>query len=253
MNYFGPRSAAERYAKGRPYFHPFIAQRIKQFLAIIEPLTSALDVGCGTGLSTIALRGVAQSIYGVDASAEMIALGCRENKIGYCVASAENLPFENCEFDLLTVSQAFHWFDPNRFLAEANRVLRPSGWLIAYDNYFSGRMIGRAEFSRWHNEYLARYPVPPRREITFTPENTDRYGFKFLKEERFENTIRFSLEGLVDYLVTQSNVIAQIEGGNEGVEEVRNWLTRIVEPIFDGADEQGFLFNAPIWYLKRTA
>ncbi len=29
MNYFSPRSAAERYAKGRPYFHPLVVERIK--------------------------------------------------------------------------------------------------------------------------------------------------------------------------------------------------------------------------------
>lgn len=126
MNYFSSNSVAQRYAKGRPYFHWMIVGHIKRFFPITEPLCSALDVGCGTGLSTVALKGTAQNIIGIDASTEMIALAPRENGIKYVVASAENLPFEENEFDLLTLSQVFHWLDSNRFLAEANRG---SGWI----------------------------------------------------------------------------------------------------------------------------
>jgi SAM-dependent methyltransferase len=252
MNYFSPKSAAQRYAKGRPYFHPFIVNRIKDFLAITERLSSALDVGCGTGLSTIALKEIAQHISGVDASVEMIALAPKETGIRYFVASAENLPFETNGFDLLTLSQVFHWLDPNRFVVEAARVLRPNGWLIAYDNYFSGRMVANSELHGWYKEYLARYPVPPRREVVFTPENTAPYGFHLRRKDRYDNTIRFSLEGLVDYLVTQSNVIAVVEAGTETIEAARIWLTRVVEPMFGRAGEKEFLFNAPIWYLQRA-
>lgn len=252
MNYFSSNSVAERYAKGRPYFHWMIVGHIKRFFPITEPLCSALDVGCGTGLSTVALKGTAQNIIGIDASTEMIALAPREYGIKYVVASAENLPFEEKEFDLLTLSQVFHWLDSNRFLAEAKRVLRPNGWLIAYDNYFSGLMIKNPEFQRWYKEYLARYPVPPREEITFTAESTNPYGFHLLKEVTYENTITFSLEDLVDFLVTQSNVIAVVEGGKESVKEARTWLTRVIEPMFGSSDKKELLFNAPIWYLQKA-
>lgn len=253
MNYFSSNSAAKRYAKGRPYFHPMIVGCVKEFLSIKEPLSSALDVGCGTGLSTAALKEIAQNIFGVDASAEMIALAPRETGIRYSVAPAENLPFEKNKFDLITISQAFHWLDRDKFLAEANRVLRPNGWLIAYDNYFSGRIIENPEFHEWYKEYLARYPVTPRAKTAFTAENIKPHGFRLVNEERYENTISFSVEGLVDFLVTQSNVIAAVEGGKEDIEAARDWLTKIIAPIFKGTKEQGFLFDAPIWYLQLAA
>lgn len=252
MNYFSPKSAAERYAKGRPYFHPLIIGRVKEFLSIIQPLSSALDVGCGTGLSSVALKEIAKNIIGVDASAEMIRLAPKEKGIRYFVAPAENLPFKENEFDLITLSQVFHWLDQDRFLTEANRVLRPDGWLIAYDNYFSGQMIENAAFHRWYKEYLERYPSPPRAKITFTAGSTNPYGFRILKEERYENTIRFSVEGLTDYLVTQSNVIAVVEGGREDIEEARSWLREVIRSMFRCAKEEEFLFHAPIWYLQRA-
>ena len=251
MNYFNPKSAAERYAKGRPYFHPAIVGRIKEFLSIEKPLSSALDVGSGTALSTIALKEIAQSVVGVDASAEMIALAPKKNGVKYFVAPAENLPFEENEFDIITLSQVFHWLDRDKFLAEANRVLRPGGWLIAYDNYFSGQMIENPEFQSWYREkYLERYPIPPRAKITFAPEDTTPFEFHLLKEEWYENTIEFSLEELVDYLVTQSNIIAVVEGRREEIQETRMWLMEGLRYVFRSSKEEKFLFNAPIWYLN---
>lgn len=73
MNYFAPKSAAERYARGRPAFHPIIIERIKDFLSLREPLLRALDVDCGTGLSTIALKGIAREVVGADVAGEMLA------------------------------------------------------------------------------------------------------------------------------------------------------------------------------------
>jgi ubiquinone/menaquinone biosynthesis C-methylase UbiE len=253
MNYFSSNSAAERYARGRPYFHPMLVRRIKAFLSISEPVFSALDIGCGTGFSTISLKEIAHNITGVDASAEMIAFAPKENGIRYFVALAEDLPFEESEFNLITLSQVFHWLDRNRFFSEAHRVLLSKGWLVAYDNYFSGEMINNSTFHSWYKqEYLMRYPAPPRAKMTFTDENTHPHGFNLVKEDWYENTIKFSVEELVNYLVTQSNVIAVVEGGTEVIEEVRGWLMGVVEPMFEGVGAEEFAFRAPIWYLQRA-
>jgi SAM-dependent methyltransferase len=255
MNYFNPKSAAERYARGRLYFHPLIVERVKRFLSITEPLSSALDVGCGTGLSSNALREIALSVTAVDASAEMVALAPRVKGIRFVVARAEDLPFGEGEFDLVTLSQVFHWLDREKFLAEAKRVLRTDGWLVVYDDYFSaGQMAEDPEFQTWYREkYLVRYPPPPRAELAFTAENTERYGFRLLGEEWHQHTVSLSLERLVDYLVTQSNVIAAVEGGKEEIVEARAWLMEGIRPIFRNAEGKEFLFNAPIWYLQRAA
>lgn len=253
MNYFSPKSAAERFAHGRPFFHPLIVERIKEFLLLDATLLSALDVGCGTGLSTIALKKLAQNVIGVDASTEMVALAPKESGVSYFVAPAENLPFEENKFDIITLSQVFHWLDRNKFMIEASRVLCSNGWLIVYDNYFTGQLEGNAGSQRWYQEYLEKYPMPPRAKVAFTPENTNSYGFRLLKEEWYENTISFSVEELADFLITQTNVIALVEGGNEKIEDIYMWLRKTLKPIFENDREQRFIFNAPIWYLQRAA
>ncbi len=214
----------------------------------------ALDVGCGTGLSTTALKEIAEQIVGVDASQAMIARAPKDSSIQYCVAAAEELPFSECEFDLMTLSSAFHWLDRGKFCAEAHRVLRPEGWLIVYDNYFSAQMKENADFQAWHRDVcLAKYPSPTRASVLFTSENSERQGFRLIHQEYYENIISFSVEELVDYLMTQSNVIARVEGGTEDIGEVRLWLMKNIRPLFRGLEEARFLFIGPIWYLQNAA
>jgi SAM-dependent methyltransferase len=45
------------------------------------------------------------------------------------VASAERIPLPDASVDVITVGQAFHWFDHQRALPEMARVLRPRGFL----------------------------------------------------------------------------------------------------------------------------
>jgi ubiquinone/menaquinone biosynthesis C-methylase UbiE len=123
MNYFDPKPAAERYAKGRPYFHPQVIEIIKTYLAISKPIEHAIDVGCGTGLSTIALKDIARKIVGTDISSEMIALAPVDPQINYYIAPAEALPVNDNEFELMTLSSVFHWIDRSRFFKEARRVI----------------------------------------------------------------------------------------------------------------------------------
>jgi ubiquinone/menaquinone biosynthesis C-methylase UbiE len=251
MNFFSSKSAAGRYYAGRPYYHPLVIERIRKFLSLDAPLARALDVGCGTGFSTIALKEIAREIVGVDASAEMVALAEKDARIEYFVATASQLPFAEDEFELITISQAFHWLDREKFLREAARALRTGGWLVVYDNYFSGELEKNAGFQTWYREdYLRKYPPPPRTWPAFTAEDSENEDFRLMGQEYYQNSINFSVETFVDYLVTQSNVIAQVEYGAEEIDEVRRWLIDSIKPLFGETREASFLFNSPIWYLQ---
>ena len=251
VNFFTQKTAAERYARGRPYFHPQVLCKIKDFLGLDGMVERALDIGCGTGQSTVALLEVAREIIGVDGSAEMLAVAPTHPRILYLCAPAEEIPLESGSFDLVTVACAFHWFDRDRCLAEIRRLLSQSGWLIIYENRFFGKMRENPEFERWIGEkYISRYPTPPRNTQPLTEADAERCGFVFANKENYTNDVSFSLDDLVDYLVTQTNVIAAIENGDETVEDVSNWLRSSVAPFFK--DERGtFQFGGHIWYLQK--
>jgi len=252
-NYFAPETAAARYAKGRPRFHAFVIERVKNSLALEKPLALALDVGCGTGLSSVALKNIAGKVVGVDVSAAMLKQAETTRGVEYLQASAENLPFAEEKFDLVTISQAVHWVDKQKFFAEAGRVLKRDSPIIAYDNYFQGQMIENPGFNDWYkNEFLKKYPVPPRGERAFAATSERATDFVLSREELNENALEFSLDELVDYLVTVTNVIARVENGTEPVAEAYEWLRAGMKPFF-GEDRKRFAFINPIWFLRRNA
>jgi len=252
-NYFAGKDAAERYARGRPYFHPLVVRKIARFLDLDEPVHAALDVACGTGHSSVALTEIASRVVGADSSAEMLDQARRNDRVEYVEATAEDLTFDPESFDLVTVSSAFHWFDRDRFLSEARRVLRASCWLVVYENYFIGRMKDNAGFEPWfRGHYLIRYPTPPRNRTPFTDEEAWSYGFRFAEREEYTNSILFSVEELAGYLETQSNVIATVEGGQESLEEVHEWLVGSLTSLFRGP-KATLEFGGYIWFLEAVS
>src|SRR5688572_13538633 len=123
MNYFAPKTAAERYKEGRPPYHHLTIGRIKAQLNITNKLNHAVDVACGTGLSTVPLIALAHQVTGIDISPEMLALAEQHEKVRYKLSPAESLGLDSNSVDLMTVASGLHWFDTNAFFAEAKRVL----------------------------------------------------------------------------------------------------------------------------------
>jgi len=93
-----------------------------------------LDAGCGAGYGTAELAQVADRVTGIDVAAEAVDYA-REHypaaNIVFEQASATALPFANASFDLVVAFEVIeHLEDWRGFLAEACRVLTPSGQLI---------------------------------------------------------------------------------------------------------------------------
>jgi SAM-dependent methyltransferase len=252
-NYFETASAAERYAHGRPYYHPVVVEQVRTFLGLDAPVARAIDVGCGTGLSTRALAAIAQQVVGVDPSLEMVARVSRQAGIEFAVGAAEELPVLDAGFELMTLAAVFHWLDGARFFSEARRVLKPGGWLVVYDHYFAGQMIENAAFRAWAvGSYLRRYPAPPRAPaLAFEDADAVREGFRFASKDDHEDHVEFTVDGLANFFVTQSNVIAAVEGGQEDISDVLEWLRGELRPLFGGQASASFLFRTPIWYLQK--
>jgi ubiquinone/menaquinone biosynthesis C-methylase UbiE len=229
-----------------------VIKKIWDFLGLREPVPLALDVACGTGQSTVALKEIASQVVGTDISQEMLARAPREAGVRYVEASAEDLPFADGFFQLITVALAFHWFDRSRFLAEASRVLEPSGWLVIYDNGFFGEMKENPRHERWYREnYLVRYPSPPRNKEPLTDDECRSHGLRLVEWESYTNEVSFSAEELASYLMTQSNVTAAVEDEGENPESVREWLVESVAPMF-GKPRGTFRFSGTIEYLQAV-
>lgn len=255
MNYFEPKTVAERYSKGRPDFHSNTIKHIKDYLRLDKKINNALDIACGTGLSTKALLEIATNVYGTDTSQAMLNFALQSHKIYYSVASAEQQPFSDNSFDIITVSSGVHWFDIDKFLIEANRLLKSKSWLVLYENHFIAEMVGNNNFTDWfQNVYLKKFPSPPRNNAyPWKNENLNQKDLNFVTEERFKNSVTLTKKQLALYFTTQSNIIVEVERNQTTYEDVENWLDQELASFFNSDDmTQTINYGNWIKYIQRA-
>ena len=90
----------------------------------IAPGRRVLDLAAGTGKLTRLLVATGADVVAVEPDPAMrVALP------DALEGSAEAIPLPDASVDVVTVGQAFHWFDAPAALAEIARVLRPGGGL----------------------------------------------------------------------------------------------------------------------------
>jgi SAM-dependent methyltransferase len=101
-----------------------------------ESLSLVVDLGSGTGLSTVAWAGRAERVVGVEPNARMREEAERQSKrpnVSFVDAYADETGLDPGCAAIVTCSQSFHWMDREATLAEAARVLRSGGVFAAYD------------------------------------------------------------------------------------------------------------------------
>ncbi len=117
------------YAKYRPDY----PQELFQYIRKLAPGNAAAwDCGTGNGQVASALTNYFERIEATDLSSQQISHAILHPQIRYSVALAEKTNFANSEFDLIAVGQALHWFNLEKFYAEADRVLKPGGILAVF-------------------------------------------------------------------------------------------------------------------------
>lgn len=253
MNPFLSAQAAAHYARGRPYYHPGVMERIRELLALCEPVPLAVDVACGTGLSTLALTAIAQRVIGLDTSAQMLAQAPTHAVITYAIAPAEALPLSEASVDIITVASAFHWLARTAFLAEARRVLRPGGWLVLYDQRFMAEMEEDPAFAaRMREVYAAGYPSPPRDSTPFTDEEAAAFGLRIASHIEYPDTQVFDLPALVDYLLSQSSFTWAVDSGRISGDALSAWLSESLSPCLAGRERGTFRFRDTITCARRV-
>jgi ubiquinone/menaquinone biosynthesis C-methylase UbiE len=92
-----------------------------------------LEVACGAGQGVGYLASLAKSLHAGDIS-EQVLKAARDHygaRMGFRGFNAEKLPYPDSSFDVVLMFEAIYYLrDPDRFIQEARRVLRPGGYLL---------------------------------------------------------------------------------------------------------------------------
>ncbi len=131
-------------------------QFIHHYLDVVkvENLTTALDLGCGTGVVTrcLAKRMPEGSfITGVDVSEKLLheAQVKSPAHIHWQHYEGARLPFEDHRFDLIVMHTLLsHVPDPVSILKESGRVLKPGGTIVVFDADYASTCYAIQDFHK---------------------------------------------------------------------------------------------------------
>ena len=123
----------ENYARYRPGYPAEIIHFFEEQLGLRKDAVIA-DIGSGTGLFAEPLLKAGYTVTGVEPNAEMLQAGAKilakYPNFTALAGSGEATGLAAASVDLITVAQAFHWFDAILAKQEFARILKPGGHAV---------------------------------------------------------------------------------------------------------------------------
>ncbi len=119
---------------------PFIRYQ-KLILENVSNGTKVLDLCCGNGIHSLTAASAGAMVIATDIAENSIelakfrALNAGISNISFQTADAENLPFPDLSFDMVTCVGSLSYVDLATFVREVQRVLKPGGVFICLDSF----------------------------------------------------------------------------------------------------------------------
>ena len=93
-----------------------------------------VDLGSGTGLSTIIWKAVSNSVVGIEPTEDMRNQARLDfPDLDFLDGTSYQTSLESSSADVVQCSQAFHWMEPKTTLKEVDRILKKDGIFIILD------------------------------------------------------------------------------------------------------------------------
>ena len=199
-----------------------------------------LDVGCGTGQSSIALASFCKRVIGIEPSEAMLSKVISHPDVTYLKYHGENFPLEDGLFDIITFAGSLYYGKSQALLNDVKRVSRSAATILIYD------------FDVVLNEILKTFKtnIPDvsmtgyNHEVDFSGlENID---FELLNKQQEITKIRIKTKDL-------SHLILADKGQYRQLEELfgsQNLYQSVLNHLFEISENGYFNITAKLYYTQ---
>lgn len=198
-DYFSAQSVD--YAKYRPSYP---AEMFEYLARLPQERERAWDCATGNGQAALGLAPFFRQVIATDGSQAQLDQAMPHERVSYQQATAESTPIEADSIDLVTVAQALHWLDLERFYAEVRRVAKRGSILAVW-------CYNLLEIAPDVDEVINRFYAetvgpcwPPERRFIEERYATLAFPFEELEPLQFVMRERWNLLDLLGYFRTWS-------------------------------------------------
>lgn len=196
----------ENYVRCRPSY-PQALITLLETDCQLSKASSVVDVGSGTGLLTTLLLDAGAAVTAVEpndemrwAAEEMLSSYDRFVSVG-APAEATGLP-DSCA-DMVTVAQAFHWFDHMAVRCEFGRLLKSQGWVVLVWNTRNRETAFQQAYHALLTEHAPEYGKVHHHNIS-DESLADWFGPAEMRRTDFEYAQSFEWDGFLGRVLSSS-------------------------------------------------
>ncbi|MEL3971072.1 class I SAM-dependent methyltransferase [Rossellomorea oryzaecorticis] len=165
----------KEYAIGRPSYP---AEILKVMIELgVNNQSTIADIGAGTGILTHMLGSMECNVLAIEPNEHMLE-ECRKhcnelNNIQFIKAPAEKTSLKENSVDIITIAQAFHWFDKELCKKEFQRILKENGHVVILWN----EMQNNSQFAKEYTTLLNKYKVKTTAAISNFDPDEEKLNF----------------------------------------------------------------------------
>ena len=205
-----------------------------------------IDLGSGTGLSTVIWKTVAKKIIGIEPNEDMRKQAIQNIKgVHFESGSSYQIPLNKNSADLVCCSQSFHWMKPESTLNEVNRVLVEEGFFVVYDCNWPITISPKSEMAyinlftevdRIRDKYKSQIPNEKKWPKSEHKKNIKISGyFDYVKETYIQNVEKCDAQRFIGLALSQGHIQTLIKNK---IEEINLPLEKFIKEVEEDIEKE---------------
>lgn len=246
INRFSDR--VENYTKYRPDYPSEVLEFLKREINLTQSWKVA-DIGAGTGISSKLFLDNGNKVFAIEPNREMLRAAAvyldSFSNVELIDATAENTTLRDNSVDMVSASQAFHWFDFAKCVKEFRRILVKGGFVTLIWNE---RVLDENEFLREYEMILEEFGTDYEsvRHDKLTKESLESAFESDFTTATFTNSQTLDLDGFKGRAFSASYTPGTQDKQHEK-------MRKRLESLFAEFEEKGkihLLYNTNIFFTQ---